>query len=268
MTRPRKTSTVVAGATNLNSAMIFLLGLAAVTLIALMFVPPIQQSPTYHLLVDTRTSLDVPNFWNVVSNLPFVAIGAAGMLLVRERLSTFVLFLGIFLVGFGSPYYHWTPNDGTLFWDRLPMTLSFMAILARSIEERVDPKIGAFVLWPLLALGVFSLLLWRWTGDLRLYAWVQFFPCVALPLLVWLYPTYTGTPWLIAAAGLYAFAKMLEHFDAGIFSAGELVSGHTLKHLAAAGACYAILRYYQTRRPLAVAAPGAQSGSASEPASS
>jgi hypothetical protein len=55
------------------------------------------------------------------------------------------------------------------------MAVSFMAILAIAIEERVDAKAGAILLWPLIATGVFSLYLWRWTGDLRLYGWVQFF---------------------------------------------------------------------------------------------
>jgi hypothetical protein len=230
--------------------MLLLAGLAAGSLIALTFVPPVAQPQGYHALADQRTCLGIPNFWNVVSNLPFVLIGAAGMLMIRDRLSTFVLFLGIFLVGIGSPYYHWNPNDDTLFWDRLPMTISFMAITAGAIEERTDPKIGRLALWPLLALGVFSLLLWRWTGDLRLYGWVQFFPCVALPILFWLYPTHTGTPYLIAAAACYFLAKILEHTDAAIYAFGELMSGHSLKHLAAAGSTYAIFRYYQRRKPL------------------
>jgi hypothetical protein len=87
------------------------------------------------------------------------------------------------MTGFGSGYYHVDPNDRTLFWDRLPMAVGFMAILAIAIEDRLDTKAGAFLLWPLIAIGVISLLLWRWTGDLRLYGWVQFFPCVAVPVL-------------------------------------------------------------------------------------
>jgi len=45
-----------------------------------------------------------------------------------------------------------------------------LAILAIAIEERVDRRAGAILLWSLTAIGVFNLLLWRWTGDLRLYA--------------------------------------------------------------------------------------------------
>jgi hypothetical protein len=162
-----------------------------------------------------------------------------------------VLFLGIFLTGFGSSYYHWNPNDDTLFWDRLPMTLFFMAILAAAIEERVNARAGAVLLWPLLAVGVFSLLLWRWTDDLRLYFWGQFFPCLALPLLFLLYPPkYTGQFYWIIAAALYALAKLLEFSDRAVYSVGSILSGHTLKHLAAAAACFAILRYYQARRPI------------------
>jgi len=135
-----------------------------------------------------------------------------------------VLFLGILLTGFGSSYYHWNPNDETLFWDRLPMTLCFMAILASAVEERVNARMGAVLLWPLLAIGVSSLLLWRWTGDLRLYIWVQFFPCLALPLLFLLFPPkYTGTFYWVIAAALYAFAKLFEFYDHAIYSAGSIL---------------------------------------------
>ena len=166
--------------------------------------------------------------------------------------ATAVLFLGIFLTGLGSSYYHWSPNDDTLFWDRLPMTLCFMAILAIMIEERVNAKAGRFLLWPLLAIGLFSLLLWRGTGDLRLYVWVQFFPAVALVALFLMFPPrWTGTSYWLVAAGFYALAKLLEFYDAAVYSATRILSGHTLKHLAAAAACWAILRYFQTRRPIA-----------------
>jgi hypothetical protein len=94
-------------------------------------------------------------------------------------------------------------------------------------------------------------LLWRWTDDLRLYAWAQFFPFLALILILRLFPPkYTGTRYWVIAAALYALAKLLEFFDEKIFSLGSIVSGHTLKHLAAAAASLAILRLLQTRRPI------------------
>src|SRR5262249_3910282 len=123
-----------------------LLGLMAASLAALLLVPPIVQSQSYHQFADQRTLLGVPNFWNVVSNLPFIAVGAAGLARFNRHPATIALFLGIFLTGFGSSYYHWNPNDGTLFWDRLPMTLFFMAILAGAIEERVSERAGAALL--------------------------------------------------------------------------------------------------------------------------
>jgi Ceramidase len=226
-----------------------LLGLMAVSLAGLLLLPSIPQDQAYHQFADDRALFGIPNFWNVVSNLPFIAVGAAGLRQFRKNSAIVVLFLGTFLTGFGSSYYHWDPNDRTLFWDRLPMTLAFAAILALTIEERVSAKIGAILLWPLLAIGLFSLLLWRWTDDLRLYAWVQFFPFVAVVLLFLLYPPkYTGTYHWIIAAALYALAKLFEFFDRAVFSLGNVLSGHTLKHLAAAAACFVILRYFQTRR--------------------
>ena len=234
-----------------NRSLLILLGAIAVTLAALLLVPPIPQDQSYHQFADQRALLGMPNFWNVVSNLPFIAVGVVGLRQFHRDPATLVIFLGIFLTGFGSSYYHWDPSDRTLFWDRLPMTLCFMAILAVVVEERVSARLGAVLLWPLLATGILSLLLWRSSGDLRLYGWVQFFPYLALPLLLLLCkPRYSGTFYWVAAAALYALAKLFELYDHAVYS-NFILSGHTLKHLFAAAACFAVLRYFQTRRPIA-----------------
>jgi Ceramidase len=243
---------ILAGTEQKRPLLIFL-ALMATSLAGLLLLPPITQDQSYHHFADQRTLLGVPNFWNVASNLPFIAIGAAGLWRFHRDAATFVIFLGIFLTGFGSSYYHWNPSDSTLFWDRLPMTLCFMAILAVVVEERLSAQLGAALLWPLLATGMLSLLLWRWTGDLRLYGWVQFFPCLALPLLLMLFPPkYTGTFYWAIAAALYAVAKLFELYDHAIHS-NFILSGHTLKHLFGAAACFAVLRYFETRQPIAEA---------------
>ena len=151
------------------------------SLCGLLLLPRITQDQSYHEFADQRTLLGIPNFWNVVSNVPFIVVGAAGLRRFHHDPATIVLFLGIFLTGFGSSYYHWNPNDGTLFWDRLPMTLCFMELLATAVEERVNARAGAVLLWPLLAIGVFSLLLWRWTDDSEALHLGSIFPlpCVA-----------------------------------------------------------------------------------------
>lgn len=233
----------------------FLYGLMIVTLIALLPLPPLLQDQDYHQFADQRELFGIPNFWNVISNLPFIAVGAIGLARFHRNTTTIVLFGGVLLTGIGSSYYHLAPNDQTLFWDRLPMTLCFAAILSAVVEERIDAKAGATLLRPLLAVGIFSLLLWRWTDDLRLYAWAQFFPFTALVLILSLFPPkYTGARYWGTAAALYALAKLLEHFDHQIYSYGGILSGHTLKHLAAAAACFAILRLFQVRQPLETSA--------------
>jgi hypothetical protein len=238
-----------ASAAKRDLPIVVFVGLMAASLGGLLLLSPISQDQSYHQFADQRTIFAIPNFWNVVSNLPFIAIGAVGLRRFHDDPATTVLFLGFLLTGIGSSYYHWDPNDGTLFWDRLPMTLSFAAILALAVKERVSARAGAVLLWPALAIGLFSLLLWRSTDDLRLYFWVQFFPGLAVLLLFLLCPPkYTGTYYWISAAALYALAKVFEFSDGAVYSAGYFLSGHTLKHLAAAAACCAILRYFQTRR--------------------
>lgn len=122
--------------------LLVLAGLMAVSLAGLALLPKIPQDQAYHLFADQRTLFGIPNFWNVVSNIPFIVVGAAGLARFRDDAARIVLFLGFFLTGIGSAYYHWDPNDGTLFWDRLPMTISFAAILSLVVQERVGARMG------------------------------------------------------------------------------------------------------------------------------
>jgi hypothetical protein len=131
------------------------------------------------------------------------------------------------------------------------MTFAFMAILANVIEERIDARAGKILLWPLVTLGVVSLLVWMRFDDLRLYAWVQFFPCIVIPLIFTvLPPKYTGTWLWFVAAALYILAKLLEYYDAAVHAVLGVMSGHPIKHVAAAAACYAIYLAFTTRKPV------------------
>lgn len=138
------------------------------------------------------------------------------------------------------------------------MTIAFMSLFASIIAERISLSAGRLLLLPLLALGIVSVMTWhlgevRGAGDLRLYGFVQYFPFLAIPLLVLLFPPrYTRTADLFGALGWYGLAKVLDLLDAQIFALGNLVSGHTLKHLASALGTYWILRMLKTRHPLAV----------------
>ncbi|MGJ5816607.1 ceramidase domain-containing protein [Paludibaculum fermentans] len=227
-----------------------LLVLLAITLCGLLWVPPVHQDPAYHLFTDQRGWFGIPNLWNVLSNLPFLAVAAAGAwILLRgpvflvgwERAAHWLVTLGAAAVALGSGYYHWAPDSTTLFWDRLPMTVVFMSLLAITLGERISLRVGGLLLLPLIALGVFSVLSWRLTGDLRLYGAVQFFPILALPLLLILCPAryigQRGTWWMIA---LYILAKILELND-GALAAYLPGGGHPWKHLAAA---LALLAYF------------------------
>ena len=228
-----------------------------VSLAGLFLLPPLLQDQGYHRFADQRELFGIPNFWNVVSNLPFVAVGAAGLWQFHRHPATIVLFSGMILTGVGSSYYHLNPSDASLVWDRLPMTLCFAAILAAAIDERVHSRAGLITLVPLVVIGIASILLWRWTDDLRLYAWTQFFAFFALLGILRLFePRYTGASYWMGALALYALAKLFEFYDAEIFSAGEILSGHTLKHFAAAAASFVMLKLFQNRRPLGVAMSG------------
>jgi len=146
-----------------------------------------------------------------------------------------------YITGFGSAYYHWHPDNDRLVWDRVPMTIVFMSLLAATVAELVDRRLGMGLLFPIVAVGVASVLYWHWSelhgrGDLRWYGFVQFYPMVLIPLLIWLYwspahkPAIRSLAWVVA---WYVVAKILEVPDRQIYDLIG-ISGHTLKHFAAA----------------------------------
>src|SRR6185295_17669796 len=78
----------------------------------------------------------------------------------REQLPYLVFFLGALLTCFGSAYYHAAPDNARLVWDRLPMTLGFAGLVSAAVAERADLRLGLRALWPLLGLGVASVIYW------------------------------------------------------------------------------------------------------------
>ena len=209
---------------------------------------PIKQDQAYHQFADGRAWLGMPNAWNVWSNLPLVIVGLAALhWLTREpvphRKMWVVFFIGITLTGFGSAYYHWNPNNDTLVWDRLPMTISFMAFFAALVAERVNERAGNWLFVPLLALGLASVTYWHYTDDLRWYGLVQFGPMLAIPVILVTRPArYLRTYDMMIVLGLYVAAKVLERVDGFVYSWSGVMSGHALKHVAAAAAGVWMLR--------------------------
>ena len=219
-------------------------------------VPPITQDLSFHALADRRAFLGVPNFFNVVSSLGFLLVAFLGMRLCLGQgvggaaRSWMVFFFGMLLIAFGSAYYHWTPNNATLVWDRLPMTVAFMSLFAALISEHVRPEIERTLLRVAIAVGIISVGWWHYTGDLRLYAWVQLAPFLALVYVLIAFPArYTHRGYLLWGLVFYSLAKVVEFADTAIYSAtGHIISGHTLKHLLAAVAPYCVYLMLRKRR--------------------
>ncbi len=221
-----------------------LVGLSMAAFLAMLISGPIKQDTHYHFFADNRLMYDVPNFWNVVSNFPFIIIGMIGVTYVTKSrpnnafkelsLGCYVFFIGIFFTGIGSAYYHWNPTNQTLIWDRLPMTISFMAFFSVLIGDTISLKAGKQILWPLILLGFMSIIYWTALGDLRLYILVQFLPVILTPIILLLYKSYSNSAkyfWMMIL--FYAFAKIFESFDHQTFyNCG--MSGHSIKHVFAA----------------------------------
>ena len=239
-----------------------LVGAIALVALAAAALPPVLQDPAYHAFADRRALWRVPNALDVLSNVAFALVGARGLRAAlrrgafadpRARLPWIVLFTAVLATALGSAWYHLAPTSERLVWDRLPMAVGFMALVAALVGDRFGSAAGRRLLPRAVLAGVAAVGWWvlgeaRGQGNLLPYLVVQLGSLAAIPLLLAGRPRAAGPrgPWLVAL-GLYVVAKVLEHRDRAVLAAVG-VSGHTLKHLVAAAAIGVLAREVSRRR--------------------
>ena len=244
--------------------LLIVLSIAAV--VAIFLLPRIPQDPAYHAFADALTLLSIPNALNVLSNLFFAWVGVEGCyrLVKLDNLAIeaqirqvyVIFFASLVLVALGSGYYHLTPDNQSLVWDRLPMTIAFMSFFTILCAERLSLNLAKKMYPLLLIAGIASVAYWHFSeavgrGDLRPYALLQFLPILLIPLILLLFPSRHDRSadiwWFLA---WYLAAKLFEMLDAEIYQLLAVISGHSLKHLAAAMGCLVFLRHLRLRRPV------------------
>ncbi|GAB3522767.1 ceramidase domain-containing protein [Photobacterium alginatilyticum] len=235
-----------------------LLLIIAITLAILAFYfSPITQSRNFYDYADQRTFLGVSNFFNVISNLPFLLVGLLGLKRFRThhlnaiepriRLLYPSFFIGLVAAFFGSSYYHLVPNAFTLMLDRIPITIAFITLYCIVLSEYIKPAIGYRLVIPATLYGLLSVVYWYATdvingrGDLSAYVLVQVIPIIHLPLIIGLFtsPFSHGSYYLYALLA-YVLAKWVESNDEQLYALLGGISGHSVKHLLAALGGYMI----------------------------
>jgi len=237
------------------------LGLAAAAaVIAVALAPAVRRGPSFHDYADERPWLGLPNAADVLSNLPFVAVGLAGLILV-PRIATHLragaarVFAALIAVGLGSAAYHVEPTDLTLVLDWLPIVLVLAWLVALVLTDRVGARAGRIAAWSLPAAAVAAVMVW-WLGggtrggDMRWYVGLQVSLVVAVPAIALVFSPRPPRPFrpvgglatreLLIAVACFVAARAATAGDRALLDRVG-VSGHTLKHLIAALASACVL---------------------------
>jgi hypothetical protein len=246
-----------------RSPVYWFIGLTVLALLAALLLPAVKQPLDYHDFADHRHAHGIDNFLDVVSNAGFLIFGVMGLLIIgkgracferpSERWPYITFFIGLVLTAVGSGYYHLAPDNETLFWDRLPMTIAFMGLVAGQIVDRISVRAGLVLLPPALLIGAASVIYWLITerlgaGNVIPYGILQAYTVLVVLLLAIVNPSrYTRGSDIYWVFAWYALAKVLETFDVQVLEFSGLVSGHTLKHVAAAFAGFSVGRMLSKR---------------------
>lgn len=218
---------------------------------------PIPQLPDYHGFADRTLLLGLPHAADVLTNIGFALVGLWGFARLRPMHQQPALragwpgyrlfLLGLMLTAMGSAFYHLSPDNARLVWDRLPIALACAGLLA-AVRSELRPGSNAFRDAAFLALlAVLSVAWWHFTelrgrGDLRPYILLQALPIVLIPLWQAIHAAPRGDRlWFGTALLLYVAAKVAELLDHQIAAQLGWISGHSLKHVLAAAAAAAIV---------------------------
>lgn len=234
-----------------------LAGALLAALAVAVFGPFVAQYTHYHAFADQRAWLGVPHALDVLSNLPFALAGLLGLHCFWSQRSTqdgtlqgdvrapllALFFVGLVFTALCSGYYHWQPDNAGLAVDRAGMVLAFAGLLGAAVADRVSVRMGWTVALVVLLLGPLSVAVWWHTGNLLPWSVLQgggMLLVVAMAMRPTLAKSW-GLP-LWAVIGWYALAKVLELGDHTVFTATQgWISGHSLKHVAAALAAWPVL---------------------------
>lgn len=245
---------------NLTLARAEALLLGAVALLALLALlaglgPHLAQAPHIHDYADQRAWLGLPCALDVLSNLPFALFGLWGLRVLgrvpaaalpgTQRALAALFFTGLILTAFASGWYHWRADDAGLFIDRLGMSFAFAGLLGLAVASRITARAGAWTAPAVLLWGVLGAwVCWR-SGSLLPWAVLQGAGLALLLVLSALPARATAVRWWLIIV-IYAVAKVCELADHVIFEAtGQIISGHSLKHLVAAFAAWPVIRALQ-----------------------
>ncbi|GKS77445.1 membrane-spanning protein [Acidovorax sp. SUPP950] len=237
--------------------------------------PQVAADPHQHAFADQRTLWGIAHAMDVLTNLPFALMGllgvrrlvqwvrsgkaggcgegvaqAAGTGRTTTAVMAAIFFSGLLLTAGASALYHAVPHNITLLWDRMGMLVAFTGLVGLAVDGRMGAR-PAWVLACVLPLaGALSLRAWGMAGQVLPWGVLQGGGMLLVAALA-MVPARSSRPplSLVAVIGWYALAKLLELGDHAVFGwTGGWVSGHSLKHVAAALAAWPVIAALAPRR--------------------
>ena len=218
-------------------------GLAALAVVGVALTVTLTRGPGFHEYADARVWLGIPHAGDVLSNVAFLIVAAYGLRHPYVSLGRTVC-IGIAVIGVGSALYHVSPGDTTLAFDWAPIAITLGLLSAAVIRDRGGPGGIAMIVAVTFAIG--SVAWWICSGgthggNMAPYVAVQAAGIALPPLVAVIARGDVRTGWLFAGLAGFALARVFAAYDRPLLDAIG-ISGHSLKHIAAAQAAACALR--------------------------
>ena len=182
----------------------------------------------YHNFSDKRKILNIPNAYNVFSNIAILL--PAFYLIIKEKKISF-LSINLILLALASGYYHINPSDETILLDMIFVISIYTIILSYFIDTY--QSILVYIV------GILSVLYWYKSKNIFIYELLKI-----IILLYGFYKIYDTkvSKFILPLIITSILIKISEYNDKEIFKiTNKKISGHTLKHLIAGIQIYLLI---------------------------
>ena len=198
----------------------------------------------YHDFADKRTFLGIPNFLDIVSNIA-ILLPALYLLQTRKTksLKSNLLILHLVLLAITSSYYHIDPSDKTVFLDIMSIATGSIIVLLIIMNTSTEYSLLLY------SFAIFSIIYWKYTGDLRFYLLIYI--GVSLYIVLKYYKKNNLRVYLLIMILSNILMWLTEFNDHYVYNlTNNLVSGHTLKHIFAGIGIFFVIKIFKKENKL------------------
>ena len=239
------------------SPLFLFLGLVILLIGCLFSLPSIPLTIQHHQFASQVSYWGIPAFTLIFSSLCLVSVGVFGLIkhtrytLNTDLITGLITFLiALILSGIGSAIYHWNPQDQTILFKQIPISILCMGLSFSLLVSQSKLASWGWFYGLMMAYAILSPIYGIYAHQVQIYYATQFFPIALMILLIARIWSSSYTTSLIYGVIFLVLGKGAEISDHEIYQwTTQWVDGQMCANLLYALGYFKAFQFFSQMRP-------------------